>query len=139
MIPRPYPDRTILLIGECKDRGQSPATGGDGGTINENDIANLRAVADSFPKERFDVYVVLAKLCDFTADELELARSLNGEHQLRVILLTDRELEPYHFFERTEKLFKIDRYATSPEDLARASVAIFLNPQLITPSAPAAG
>lgn len=139
LMPRPYPDRTIVLIGECKDRGQSPARAGDGGTINANDVANLRAVADSFPRERFEVYIVLAKLCDFTPDELDLARSLNEKHRLRVILLTERELEPYHLFERTEKLFKIDRYRSSAEDLARATVSIFLDPQLVTaPPAPPA-
>lgn len=136
LMPRPYPERTVVLIGECKDRGQSPTNSGDGGTINVNDIANLRAVADSFPAERFDVYIVLAKLCDFTPDELDLARSLNTEHQRRVILLTERELEPYHFFERTTKFFKIDQHITSAEDLAMATVSIFLNPQLITASAP---
>ncbi len=132
LMPRPYPERTIVLIGECKDRGQAPAHSGDGGTINANDISNLRTIADSFPSERFEVYIVLAKLCEFTPDELDLARSLNVEHQLRAILLTERELEPYHFFERAEKLFKIDRYGTSAQDLARTTVSIFLDPQLIT-------
>ena len=136
LMPRRYPERAIVIIGECKDRGQSTAQGGDGGTINSNDIANLRAVADSFPPERFEVYIVLAKLCAFTNEEIELARSLNGEHQLRVIMLTDRELEPYHLFERTEKLFKVDKYGSSPEDLARATVTIFLDPQPLLPVTP---
>ena len=133
LMPRRYPERTVVIIGECKDRGQSPAPGGDGGTINANDIASLRAVADSFPRGRFEVYILLAKLCAFTPEEIELARSLNGEHQLRVIMLTERELEPYHLFERTEKLFKIDRYSGSPENLARATVSIYLDPKPVTP------
>jgi hypothetical protein len=140
LMPSRYPERTVIIIGECKDRGHSPLQGGDGGTINANDIANLRAVADSFPRERFEVYILLAKLCPFTPAEIELARSLNGKHQIRVILVTDRELEPYHLYERSEKLFKIDRYAGSPGDLARATIAIFLNPQPIAAVAqPAAG
>jgi hypothetical protein len=138
LIPRRYPERTIVIIGECKDRGQSTAQGSDGGTINGNDIANLRAVADSFPRERFEVYILLAKLCAFTPAEIELARSLNGEHQLRAILLTERELEPYHLFERTEKFFKIEGHGDSPEDLARATVAIFLDPQPVDPATPSA-
>lgn len=136
LIPRRYPDRAIVIIGECKDRGHSPTQGGDGGTINSGDIGNLRVVADSFPRERFDVYILLAKLCAFTPAEIELARSLNGEDQLRVILLTERELEPYHFFDRTAKLFNIGRYHSSPQDLARATVAVYLNPQPIVPDSP---
>lgn len=133
LVPRPYPDRTVIVIGECKDRGQSPERGGDGGTINSNDIANLRAVANSFPRERFEVYILLAKLCPFTPSEIELAGSLNSKHQLRVIMLTERELEPYSFFERTAKLFAIDRYGGSPADLARATEAIYLGPKPIAP------
>lgn len=135
LIPRRYPERAIVIIGECKDRGQSPAQGGDGGTINANDIANLRAVADSFPRERFEVYILLAKLCAFTPAEIELARSLNGKHQLRVILLTERELEPYHIFDRTKRFFKVDEYSSSPEDLARATMKVFLDPQAVAPEA----
>lgn len=138
LMPRRYPARTIVIIGECKDRGQSPAQGGDGGTINANDIANLRAVADSFPQERFEVYILLAKLCAFTPAEIDLAKSLNGEHQFRTILLTERELEPYHLFERTKKFFKVDALGGSPEELARATVAIFLDPQPVTLAEPPA-
>jgi hypothetical protein len=127
LMPRQYPERTIIIIGECKDRGHSPAPGGDGGTINANDIANLRAVADSFPQDRFEVYILLAKLCAFTPAEIKLVRSLNDEHRPRVILLTERELEPYHIYERTKKFFNIDQYACSPEDLAQATITIFLN------------
>lgn len=125
--PRPYHERTIIIIGECKDRGQGQ--GPDGGSINANDIANLRVVADSFPKERFEVFILLAKLCPFTQEEVDLAKSLNGPHQCRVIMLTDRELEPYHLYERTEKLFKIDRYGSTPSTLAKATVNIFLDPK----------
>ncbi len=131
LMPQRYPDKTVVIIGECKDRGHAPTPGGDGGTINANDIANLRAVADSFPRKRFEVYILLAKLCAFTPAEVELARTLNNEYQLRVIMMTERELEPYSLFERTEKLFRIDRYAGSPEHLARATMAIFLDPQPI--------
>lgn len=126
LMPQRFSEIPTVLIGECKDRGRSGHSG-DGGTINAQDVANLRAIANAFPK-RFKVFIVLAKLCEFTPEEIELARSLNGPHQLRVIMLTHRELEPYHLFERTEKLFQIERFSTAPEDLARATVSIFLDP-----------
>lgn len=129
IIPRGYPERTIVIVGECKDRGQAAVAGGDGGTINATDIANLRVVADSFPKKRFKVFILLSKLCAFTPQEIELAKSLNGEHLYRVIMLTDRELEPYHLYERTQKLFRMEPHATSVDDLARATVYAFLHPQ----------
>ena len=127
LMPGKYPERTIIIIGECKDGGYSPAHGGDGGTINANDIANLRAVADSFPRERFEVYILLAKLCAFTPAEIEHIRSLNDDRWLRVILLTERELEPHRIYERTKKFFDIDQHACSPQDLAQATITIFLH------------
>jgi len=123
----PIGNKNVLIIGECKDSGFSPARDMDGGTINSSDIENLRAVADSFPKERFEVYILLAKLCPFTPTEVELARTLNGDYDERVILLTERELEPYFIFERTAKIFPVQRHAVSADDLARATGIIYFN------------
>lgn len=128
LMPCVHSARWAAILGECKDQGKA-MNHGDGATIDASTVANLRAVADAFPKNRFDVYILLAKLTDFTANEIELAKSLNGQHQLRVILLTGRELEPYSMYERTKMLFNIDDRGDSPTDLARASDAIFLNPQ----------
>lgn len=134
LIPGIYPEKSIIIIGECKDRGQSPVHGGDGGTINANDIRNLRVIADSFPPNRFQVFILLAKLCAFTPNEIELARSLNNDCQPRVIMLTERELEPTYFFERTWNSFDIEDHASTPEALARATIAIFLEPQPLDPN-----
>ena len=49
-------------------------------------------MADSFPKERFEVFIVLARHCAFTSSEIALAGSLNHDRRARVIMLTDREL-----------------------------------------------
>lgn len=130
LIPRPFSEKTIIVIGECKDQGRGSHTNG-GGTISENDIAKLRSVADSFPTDRFEVYIVLAKLCDFTQKEIELAKSLNDRSIQRVILFTDRELEPFRFYERTEKMFKVGQYGGSVRTLASATISIFFNPQSI--------
>jgi hypothetical protein len=68
---------------------------------------------------------LLAKLAAFSPEEVALARTLNDGPRPRVIMLTDRELEPYHFFERTKKAFKIREYVSSVEDLAQVTDQIY--------------
>jgi hypothetical protein len=129
IVTQPYPERTVVILAECKDRGQKSAKDGDGGTIDEKDIQNLRAVADAFPRDRFETFILLAKLCPFTPQEIDLAKSLNEKYRRRAIILTDRELEPYHLYDRTCKLFKVAGHGGSAEDLALATESIFFNPQ----------
>jgi len=126
LIPRSYPDRVVVILGECKDRGGKKFGAKDTGTIDEKDIDHLRRVADAFPLKRFDTFVVLAKLCPFTADEIALAKTLNGEYRRRVILLTARELEPYHFYDRTKLVYKnIKEYASTAEELANNTAQMY--------------
>jgi len=128
LIKRPYPDNTVAIIGECKDRGGKREKGRDSGTIDAKDIENLKRVADALPRKRFDPFILLAKLSPFTADEIALAKTLNDKYRQRAILLTARELEPYHFFDRTRLEFKdIDKYGygQSAENLARVTDAIY--------------
>jgi hypothetical protein len=121
VIPEPYPEKTVVIIGECKDRGA-----GHLGTIDAVDIEHLKAVAGALPRERFDTYIVLAKLCPFTAEEITLAKTLNDRHRRRAILLTARELEPYHFYERTKLTFNdIKDHASRPEDLANNTALMY--------------
>jgi hypothetical protein len=48
-----------------------------------------------------------------------VAKSLNDRYNQRAILLTDRELEPYHVYERTALEFKnLKGHGSTPEDLA---------------------
>ena len=82
-------------------------------------------MADAFPKDRFDVYIVLARLTSFTAEEVEAAKAGNGQYDRRVIMLTDRELEPYVIYERTAKEFDIECTAVSLEDLAQVTERVF--------------
>ena len=110
-------DKTFVVLGECKDRW----------TIDDNDIEHLRQVADALPSHRFQVFILLAKLCPFTAEEIERARSLNGTEHCRVILLTDRELEPYFIFERTKKECNFTERGHAPEDLAQATAEIYFH------------
>lgn len=70
--------------------------------------------------------MVLAKLCPFTAEEIALAKTLNDKYRRRAVLLTARELEPYHFFERTKLEFaNINEYASRLEDLAAATAEMY--------------
>jgi hypothetical protein len=75
-------------------------------------------IAGALPANRFEVYILLAKLAPFSDEEIALARGLNGQYQRRVILLTARELEPYQIYERTRKELGITSYGGSPEELA---------------------
>jgi hypothetical protein len=126
LIPQPYPERTVVIVGECKDRGGKSEDGKDKGTVDEKDIDHLRRVADALPQKRFKAFIVLAKLCPFTANEIALAKTLNEKYRHRLILLTARELEPYHFYERTKLEFKsIKEYASTPEDLANTTAKMY--------------
>lgn len=119
VIPRPYPERTEIILGECKDQGPIKQE------EFERDIENLRRVADALPRNRFKSFILLTKLKPFTPEEIELANTLNGEHLQRVILLTARELEPYHIYDRTKAEFDVDGYVGSPEGLASATAKIY--------------
>lgn len=122
IIPEPYPEKTVVILGECKDKGGQAGEG----TIDEADIDHLRRVADALPHERFFTYIVLAKLCPFTEKEIALAKTLNDRYKSRAIMLTARELEPYHFYERTALEFKgIRDHASRPEDLASNTAIMY--------------
>lgn len=111
-----------LLIGECK-------SGGLTNEITEDDVKNLVAVAKSFPPERITVYLLFSKTASFSADEITRCMTAQDPSRPRVILLTDRELEPYHVYERTQKEFDIRGTAISLKDLAEATPRIFFQPK----------
>lgn len=128
LIPQPYPRKTIVIIGECRDRGGKGENEKHKGTIDTNDIEHLRRVADSLPRKRFETFIVLAKLCPFTVEEIALAKTLNEQYWSRTILLTARELEPYHFYDRTKLEFKnIKEYASTPQELAIATAQMYFD------------
>ncbi|NEJ23956.1 hypothetical protein GR247_27920 [Rhizobium leguminosarum] len=110
-------NKTSIIIGECKDAG---------GTIDQKDVDNLRRVAEALPANRFDAYILLAKLAPFTDDEISLARALNTTSWMRrVIMLSARELEPYHLFDRTNAELDLELRGSSIEDLAKATHDIY--------------
>jgi hypothetical protein len=117
MVTRQSERRTVVILGECKDQMDD--------AIDENDIRNLRRAAEALPRSRFEAFLLLAKLAPFSPEEVALARTLNDGLRPRVIMLTARELEPYHLFERTKKEFNIHEYASSAEDLAQVTTQIY--------------
>jgi hypothetical protein len=133
--------RMQLVIGECKTGGQEheiaeperevskPEYG-----ITQEDVNNLVAVANAFPPERVSVFLVFSKTGPFSASEIARCMSAQEAHQRRVILLSDRELEPYDVYERTAQQFNINAAANSLVDLARATHDIFFKPRLKTAS-----
>jgi len=118
IVQKPRDGRIQIAIGECKTRKP----------ITEDDITKLKSVTTAFPSGRFDVFVILAKLTQFTQEEIKYAAMLNDEYHRRAILLTARELEPYHLYERTAKEFNIDRIAVSFEDMANITHQIYFQP-----------
>jgi hypothetical protein len=116
LIPRTYPEKADLLIGECKDIG---------GAVDAKDVENLRRIADAVPANRFKTYIVFGKLAPFTPEEIALIKDLNEPFQQRVILLTARELEPYHIYDRTQKELGIESHGGSPRELAHVTSHIY--------------
>lgn len=124
ILPRPHPDKTDVILGECKDQG---------GLINATDIDNLRRVADALPQDRFEAYILLVKLAPFTPEEVQLGKTLNGPHHRRVIMLTARELEPYHLCERIEKELGITAHGGSAAELANITDRIYFQTDAVAP------
>jgi hypothetical protein len=110
------PDGRIqIAIGECKTQD----------SITSADVSNLRKVAEAFPSDRFEVFVIFAKLAPFTPTEIALARGVNDKNHRRLILLTERELEPYFVYERSKDTLGGDVHAVSLEDMARTTARLY--------------
>lgn len=122
LMPRPHRHRIAVILGECKDHGPTRLED------FRRDVETLRHVADALPPDRFKTFALLSKLAPFTADEVEAARALNDKHRLRAILLTNDELEPYHFFERNKNPATGVQLAMTPEDLASATYSRYFRP-----------
>ena len=63
------------------------------------------------------------------AAEIARCRAAQPDGRRRVILLSDRELEPYFVYERAAEEFEIDRTAISLEDLANTTHALYFDPK----------
>jgi hypothetical protein len=116
--------RIQIALGECKTRKP----------ITPEDLTNLVAVADAFPTDRYDVYLVFARLTPFSAEEIDLIKQVNGRYHSRAIMLTERELEPYFVYERTAQEFDIQETAASFEDMVAATVRVFFEERRRAPA-----
>jgi hypothetical protein len=112
-------DKVSVAIGECKTRME----------ISDDDVRKLSLVADVFEGHGLDAFIVFSKLESFTPDEIARCRTAQSSGKLRVVMLTDRELEPYFVYERTEKEFAIRSSAISLDDLAAATNDISFEPK----------
>jgi hypothetical protein len=115
VIPELRDGKIQLAIGECKTRK----------AIQKDDVSKLKAIAMAFPSDRFDVFVVLAKLTDFDHEEIEAAAELNDEYRRRAILLTSRELEPTFLYEAVEKEYAISSHAHDFSGMASTTHEIY--------------
>lgn len=108
-------EKVILIIAECKDKGP----------FIEEDIENLRKVADAFPVDRFYVYILLSQLAPFTEEEVNLASTLNDRYRQRAILLSTDELEPFYIGEADTRPEASRRDWSSPAAMARTTAKIY--------------
>jgi hypothetical protein len=121
LLAESLPERTLqIAIGECKEN--LPITG--------DDVRNLALVADALTAARdCEAFIVFAKTGQFTAEEVERCKAAQGQYARRVILLSERELEPYFMYQRAEKEFEIRASAISLDDMVRATETIYFNPK----------
>jgi hypothetical protein len=121
LLAESVPERTLqIAIGECK--GSLP--------ITEDDVRNLALVADALAAGGdCEAFVVFAKTSPFTSEEVERCKAAQGKYERRVILLSDRELEPYFIYERADKEFEIYHSAVTLEDMVRATENIYFDPK----------
>ncbi len=108
-----------IAIGECKGRYE----------ITKQDVKNLSQVADAFPKDRIAPFVIFSKTIPFTPEEIARCRAAQPAGRRRIILLSDRELEPYFVYERAAREFEIDSTAVSLQDLADTTHALYFDPK----------
>ena len=113
-------DGPQIIFSETKSRG---------GEITADDVANLTRLADVFEGSSLQPYIIFAKTGSFSAEEIERCRAAQVERRFRVIMLSERELEPYFVYERTAVEFDIQSTAINLEDLAAATQFVFFTPR----------
>lgn len=93
--------------------------------IDADDVRKLGKLADAVPRDIASGFVMFAKAHTFTAEEVQLAKTLNTPWNQRVILWSRHELEPYFVYERTRDRLGGRPYATTLTDMARITDELF--------------
>lgn len=119
VMPRAYPQKTVVILAECKDQG----------SITSDEVSNLKRIADDLPRKRFETFVILSKISPFTADEINIAKTLNDKYRRRAILLSADELEPYRIGERTKDELGRELRWDSPEEMADSTFRLYFSPE----------
>jgi hypothetical protein len=120
LLTQNHEGRVQLVIGECKSFLDK---------ISEDDVTNMIKVADSFAPPDVQVFIVFAKLAEFSREEINHCSGAQGTWGKRVIMLSDRELEPYEVYERAAKEYDIKQAVTTLEDLVENTDRIYFDPK----------
>jgi hypothetical protein len=111
-----------FVIGECKSLY---------GEITQGDLDNLTSIASAINADELKVFILLAKTGQFTADEVRRCKTAASAFPDRVIMLSQRELQPPLFtYESAAREFNVSATAVTLEDMARQTDGIFFNPRL---------
>ena len=108
-----------IAISECKTKDD----------ISEKDVANLSKVATCLAEHKFHAFVIFSKTGAFSADEINRCKQAGTWSNGGIILLSGRELEPYHIYDRAKKEFGIENYGSSFSDMVKATNEIYFHPK----------
>ena len=107
-----YRGETIeCALGEAKSAG---------GKIEADDVAHMKAVASKLKATGVNPYLVFSKTADsFSPEEIELFKAAKAEGH-SVILLTNKEIEPYNpYYESDDKDTIPHKYSHSFDEMVR--------------------
>lgn len=115
-----YERKVALAIGECKTSGE----------ITSEDVRKLSLIADALSStKRIQPYIIFSKPASFTAGEITRCRAAQPKFGKRVILFSDRELEPYFVYHLAREEFDIPPTSNSLHHLALATDSIYFEPR----------
>ncbi len=111
-------EKIQLGIGECKS---------EGGVIDQKDIDNLKIIRDKIQNLNIDCYLIFSRASkEFSRSEIDLFKQLKKENT-PIILLTNKELEPYHPYWETHESDNLpEKYALDMAGMSRNSEYLYL-------------